>query len=149
MKILLYFLLIIGCDKIKKFSDNLEIEDSYPVSTPYQLAGRQGKLNSLSATFNLKTFNKNKSTKVIKKIESESCDVFSVALDYISQRYPVKSIDTNDKIVITEDFKNQDGIQPQITIIAKNLQTLKVISNLNKNLAITIKNDIILECGQS
>ena len=79
----------------------------------------------------------------VNEIKKESvCDIFTISLDYIGEKYPIKQIESNEKIIITEilDDKNQ------ITIFAKDLETFKVNSK-DKNLSNEIKENIRLKCN--
>jgi hypothetical protein len=146
MKLLLLLLLITGCNKFKETFKDVEIEDNYPISREYQLASRQGNFNSLKADFDIKIpdfLNEKKETE--KEIEKptkkdQTCDIFIVALDYISEKYPIKQIETKEKIIITEVLTNQ------ITIFATDIDTFKVNSQ-NKELANEIKQNILLKCS--
>ena len=146
MKLLLLLLLITGCNKFKETFKGVEIEDSYPISREYQLTSRQGNFNSLKTDFEIKMpefLNKKKETeKEIEKTEKKdkTCDIFIVALDYISEKYPIKQIETKEKIIITEVLTDQ------ITIFATDIDTLRVNSQ-NKELADEIKQNILLKCS--
>ena len=146
MKLLLLLLLITGCNKFKETFKDVEIEDSYPISREYQLASRQGNFNSLKTDFEIKMpeflNKKNQKEKAIEKPEKkdQTCDIFIVALDYISEKYPIKQIETKEKIIITEVLSDQ------ITIFATDIDNFKVNSQ-NKELASEIKQNILLKCS--
>lgn len=148
MKLLLLCLLLFACSNFK----DLDVEDSYPISREYQLAARQGSWNSVSTEFDFKVPNFSKKDENInqKPVETaqkdSTCDLFSVALDYISQKYPIKQVELNDGFIITENFVDDSSKQSQITIFAKSLDSLKVNVVQNAKLAEEIKQDIVLNC---